>query len=107
MKTSTPQVLEQRLKSSGEEDSTVQEILKKSSSELESGKVDELFNMIVVDDDEQAAVKSLGDYIYGTSETEPAAEHDSGEDTAMKEGNEENAESAEGAETKEATMTDA
>jgi THO complex subunit 1 len=103
IKTSTPEALEQRLKASGEEDSTVQEILKRLPTELESGKVDELFDTIIADDDEQAAIKALGNYIYGKGETESAAEPGS-EDTAMKE---EDEAIAENAETKEATMTDA
>ncbi|KAM0236475.1 hypothetical protein ACHAPO_005107 [Fusarium lateritium] len=103
IKTSTPDALEQRLKASGEEDSIVQEILKRLPTELEPGKVDELFNTIIADDDEQAAVKTLGDYIYGKSETEPAGEPGS-EDAAMKE---EDEAIAEDTETKEATMTDA
>jgi THO complex subunit 1 len=104
IKTSTPEALEQRLKASGEEDSAVQEILKRLPTELEPGKVDELFDTSIVDDNEEAAVKTLGDYIYGKSETEPAGEQSSEEDTAMKEGDEANAEDAE---TREATMTDA
>ncbi|CEI68729.1 hypothetical protein FVEN_g7986 [Fusarium venenatum] len=103
IKASTPEALKQRLKASGEEDSTTQEILKRLPTELEPGKVDELFNTIIVDDDEQAAVKTLGDYIYGKGETEPAGESGS-EDTAMKE---EDEAIADDTETKEATMTDA
>lgn len=78
--TSAPEILEQRLKSSGKEDSTIQEILKKSSTELEPGKVNELFDTTVVDDDDVAAVKTLSNYIYGGGK----GEQGSGEDTAMK-----------------------
>ncbi|RGP70514.1 nuclear matrix p84 [Fusarium longipes] len=105
IKTSTPEALEQRLKAEGKEDSAIQEILKRLPTELEPGKANELFNTIITDDDEQAAVKTLGDYIYGKSEIAPAGEQGSGEeDTAMNEGDDANAEDAE---TKETTMTDA
>lgn len=104
IKASTPEVLEQRLKALGKEDSTIQEILKRLPTELEPEKADELFNATIVDDDEQAAVKILDDYIYAKSEDEPTAEPGSGEDTAMKEDDEAIAEDTE---TKEATMTDA
>jgi guanylate kinase len=104
--TSTPETLEQRLKASGKEDSAVQEILKKSPAELEPAKVDELFNRTVVDDDEVAAVKDLGDYIYGKSQDKSLGEQDSGDDAAMKDdeatGDVEDVEAKE-----EATMTDA
>ncbi|CAF3508127.1 unnamed protein product [Fusarium graminearum] len=104
IKASTPEVLEQRLKALGKEDSTIQEILKRLPTELEPEKADELFNATIVDDDEQAAVKILDDYVYAKSEDEPTAEPGSGEDTAMKEDDEAIAEDTE---TKEATMTDA
>ncbi|RGP63371.1 nuclear matrix p84 [Fusarium sporotrichioides] len=105
VKPSTPEALEQRLKASGEEESAIQEILKRLPTELEPEKVDELFDTAIVDDDdEQAAVKNLGDYIYEKNETEPAGEPGSGEDTVMKE---EDEAISEDAETKEATMTDA
>ncbi|KAF4441499.1 hypothetical protein F53441_12012 [Fusarium austroafricanum] len=91
--TSTPEVLEQRLKASGKEESTIQEILKKSSTELEPAKVDELFDTTIADDDDVAAVKTLGNYIYGE-----------GEDTAMKD---EEDDTTKAVETKEDTTTDA
>ncbi|KAJ4264774.1 hypothetical protein NW762_005017 [Fusarium torreyae] len=105
VKTSTPEILEQRLKDLGKEDSVIQGILKRLPAELEPAKVDELFDTTIVDDDDAAAAgKALEDYIYGKSEGESAGEQGSGDDTAMKDGEDDN---TKGAETKEATMTDA
>lgn len=104
--TSTPETLEQRLKASGKEDSAVQEILKKSPTELEPAKVNGLFNTTVVDDDDVAAVKDLGDYIYGKSQDKSLGEQDSGDDAVMKDS--EATKDVEDVEAKgEATMTDA
>ncbi|KAF4333831.1 nuclear matrix p84 [Fusarium beomiforme] len=98
--TSTPEVLKQHLEASGKEESTIQDILKRLPTELEPSKVDELFNTTIVNDDEVEAVKAVGNYIYGEAE----GQQGSGEDTAMK--NEEE-DISQVAETKETTMTDA
>ncbi|KAJ3532200.1 hypothetical protein NM208_g8548 [Fusarium decemcellulare] len=102
IKPSTPEALEERLKASGKEDSIIQEILKKLPTELDSAKVDELFDTIIVDDDVDAVIEALGDFIYEKNGEagKSNGEQDSGEDTAMKDD--------EGVpETKEAAMTDA
>ncbi|TVY63153.1 THO complex subunit 1 [Fusarium oxysporum f. sp. cubense] len=98
--TSTPELLKQRLEASGKEESAIQDILKKFSTELESRKVDELFDTSIVDDDDVEAVKAIGNYIYGESEGKQGLS----EDTAMKD---EEEDTTKVAETKEATMTDA
>ncbi|CCT71379.1 related to nuclear matrix protein p84 [Fusarium fujikuroi] len=98
--TSNPELLKQRLKASGKEESAIQDILKKHSTELELHKVDELFDTSIVDDDDVEAVKAIGNYIYGESQ----GKQDFSEDTAMKD-EEENTTKI--AEAKEATMTDA
>ncbi|KAH7475851.1 hypothetical protein FOMA001_g11088 [Fusarium oxysporum f. sp. matthiolae] len=97
--TSTPELLKQRLEASGKEESAIQDILKKFSTELESRKVDELFDTSIVDDDDVEAVKAIGNYIYGESEGKQGLS----EDTAMKD---EEEDTTKVAETKEATMTD-
>ncbi|KAF5634419.1 hypothetical protein F25303_8755 [Fusarium sp. NRRL 25303] len=96
--TSNPELLKQRLKASGKEESAIQDILKKHSTELELCKVDELFDTSIVDDDDVEAVKAIGNYIYGESQ----GKQDFSEDTAMKD-EEENTTKI--AEAKEATMT--
>jgi len=98
--TSTPELLKQRLEASGKEESAIQDILKKFSTELESRKVDELFDTSIVDDDDVEAVKATGNYIYGESEGKQGLS----ENTAMKD---EEEDTTKVAETKEATMTDA
>ncbi|KAF5023242.1 hypothetical protein F66182_4694 [Fusarium sp. NRRL 66182] len=103
VKTSTLEVLEQRLKSSGMDNSAVQEILKSLPTGLEPAKIDELFDTTIIDDDNVAAVKALGDYIYGKSGGGSARRQGSEDDTAMKDTDS----AAEDAETKEAAMTDA
>ncbi|WKT48945.1 Guanylate kinase/L-type calcium channel beta subunit [Fusarium oxysporum f. sp. vasinfectum] len=98
--TSTPELLKQRLEASGKEESAIQDILRKFSTELESRKVDELFDTSIVDDDDVEAVKATGNYIYGESEGKQGLS----ENTAMKD---EEEDTTKVAETKEATMTDA
>ncbi|KAF9777183.1 hypothetical protein IL306_004547 [Fusarium sp. DS 682] len=98
--TSTPEALKQRLEASGKEASAVQDILKNLPTELEPGKVDELFNITIVNDDQVEAVKAIGNYIYGEGE----GQQGSGEDTAMKD---EEEDTSKVAETEETTMTDA
>ncbi|EXM30937.1 hypothetical protein V3481_013457 [Fusarium oxysporum f. sp. vasinfectum] len=98
--TSTPELLKQRLEASGKGESAIQDILKKFSTELESRKVDELFDTSIVDDDDVEAVKATGNYIYGESEGKQGLS----ENTAMKD---EEEDTTKVAETKEATMTDA
>ncbi|KAF5672866.1 hypothetical protein FHETE_3585 [Fusarium heterosporum] len=101
--TSTSETLEQHLKASGKEESTIQEILKKSPAELESTKIDELFNItIVVGDDDVAAIKRLGGYIYGKSQDDTPGEQGSEADTAMKD-----EEVVEDVKANETTMSDA
>ncbi|KAF4442491.1 nuclear matrix p84 [Fusarium acutatum] len=98
--TSNPELLKQRLEASGKEESAIQDILKKFSTELESSKVDELFDTSIVDDDDVEAVNAIGKYIYGESE----GKQDVSEDTAMEDEEEDTTKIAEA---KEATMTDA
>ncbi|RBQ65534.1 hypothetical protein FVER53590_25792 [Fusarium verticillioides] len=93
IKASKPELLKQRLEASGKEESAIQDIMKKLSTELESSKVDELFDTSIIDDDDVEAVKTIGNYIYGESK-----------DTAMKDEEEDTTKSAEA---KEATMTEA
>ncbi|KAF4485684.1 nuclear matrix p84 [Fusarium agapanthi] len=97
--TSYPELLKQRLEASGKEESAIQDILKKLSTELESSKVDQLFDTSIVDDDDEA-VKTIGNYVYGESE----GKQDFSEDAAMKDEEEDTTMIAEA---KEATMTDA
>ncbi|KAF5703287.1 nuclear matrix p84 [Fusarium mundagurra] len=98
--TSNPELLKQRLEASDKEESAIQDILKKNSTELESSKVDELFDTSIVDDDDAEAVKTIGNYIYGENE----GKQDFSEDTATKDEEEDTTKIAEA---KEATMTDA
>lgn len=74
--------------------------MKKLSTELESSKVDELFDTSIIDDDDVEAVKTIGNYIYGESK----GKQDFSEDTTMKDEEEDTTKSAEA---KEATMTEA
>jgi THO complex subunit 1 len=97
--TSTPELLKQRLEASGKEESAIQEISNKLPTELEPGKIDEVFDTSIVNDDDVEAVKAIGNYIYGESEGEQGLS----EDTAMKD---EEEDTNKVAETKEATMTD-
>ncbi|KAI1010209.1 hypothetical protein LB503_013186 [Fusarium chuoi] len=97
---SNPELIKQRLKALGKEESAIQDILKKHSTELELCKVDELFDTSIVDDDDVEAVKAIGNYIYGESQ----GKQDFREDTAMKD---EEKDTTKIAEAKEATMTDA
>ncbi|KAF4979392.1 hypothetical protein FZEAL_4395 [Fusarium zealandicum] len=104
VKPSSPEVLEQRLKASGKEDTAIQEILKKLPTELDPAKLDELFNTAIVDEGADAAAKELGDYIYERNGGQSNDEAGSDDDAAMKD---DEGDSGETAETKEATMTDA
>ncbi|KAF5587364.1 nuclear matrix p84 [Fusarium subglutinans] len=98
--TSYPELLKQRLEASGKEESAIQDILKKLPTELESSKVDQLFDTSIVDDDDVEAVKTIGNYVYGKSE----GRQDFSEDAAMEDEEEDTTKIAEA---KEATMTDA
>ncbi|KAF5535591.1 nuclear matrix p84 [Fusarium mexicanum] len=98
--TSYPELLKQRLEASGKEESAIQDILKKLPTELESSKVDQLFDTSIIDDDDVEAVKTIGNYVYGKSE----GKQDFSEDAAMEDEEEDTTKIAEA---KEATMTDA
>ncbi|KAF5966843.1 hypothetical protein FBULB1_11468 [Fusarium bulbicola] len=98
--TSYPELLKQRLEASDKEESAIQDILKKLPTELESSKVDQLFDTSIVDDDDVEAVKTIGNYVYGKSE----GKQDFSEDAAMEDEEEDTTKIAEA---KEATMTDA
>ncbi|KAH8686704.1 THO complex subunit 1 transcription elongation factor-domain-containing protein [Ilyonectria robusta] len=111
IKPPTPEVLEQRLKSLGKDDTTVETTLKNLPTDLDESKVAELFATTIVNDDLDQAAKALGSFIFDKPGDEDKTNDDEGAtvDTAMKDdegatqGNGEDAVE----EPKEATMTDA
>lgn len=111
IKPPTPEVLEQRLKSLGKDDTTVETTLKNLPTDLDESKVAELFATTIVNGDLDQAAKALGSFIFDKPGDEDKTNDGEGatEDTAMKDDDgaaQKNGEDA-AEEPKEATVTDA
>ncbi|KPM46275.1 hypothetical protein AK830_g339 [Neonectria ditissima] len=64
VKPPTPEILEQRLKSSGKDEATIETTLKNLPTDLDESKVAELFSTTIINDDLSQAVKALGSFIF-------------------------------------------
>ncbi|KAF7543394.1 hypothetical protein G7Z17_g10770 [Cylindrodendrum hubeiense] len=111
IKTTTPAVLEERLKASGKDDATVETTLKNLPTDLDESKVAELFTTTIVNDDLDQASKALGSFIFDKSgDDQTNNDEAAAEDTAMKddyEGVTEENEAEMAEEPKETAMLDA